>query len=71
MAFIELICLLFRTTTEPIVIQKNDPGHWDESVMANATVTIKTITSIMMLHTIRGVALPLQNKSTTYNSINN
>lgn len=53
------VCLLFRITTEPMVIQKKAAGHCDESVIANATVTIKTNTSIMILHTMRGVALPL------------
>lgn len=47
------------------MIQKKGPGHPDESIMANATVKMNIRTSTTMLHTIRGVRLPLHisNKS--------
>lgn len=50
----------FSKTTEPIVNQKNVPGHVDESNIAMATVPMKTITSASMLYTMRGVRLPLK-----------
>lgn len=52
--------LLFNTTIDAIVAQKNTPGQSAELTIAKATVTINTITSMMMLHTIRGVKLPLK-----------
>lgn len=52
--------LPFKTTTDDIVAQKNIPGQSAELTIANATVTMKTITSMMILHTIRGVKLPLK-----------
>lgn len=52
--------LLFKITMDPIVTQKKMSGHSLVGIMANPTVTIKTITSIIMLHTIRGVRLPLK-----------
>lgn len=43
-----------------MVTQKKTPGHSDELIIASATVNTNTITSIMMLHTMRDVKLPLK-----------
>lgn len=45
---------------DPMVTQKNISGHSLVGTIAKPTVTMKIITSIMMLHTIRGVRLPLE-----------
>lgn len=61
--------LLFSITTVIIVMAKNTPGHWEESLIANITVTMNTTTSTNMLHTIRVVKLPLkQNKEQNFSS---
>lgn len=54
--------ILFKTTIDAMVIQKNAPGQSCVSYIASPTVTMKTITSIIILHTIRGVKLPLKNQ---------
>lgn len=51
-------------TTDPIVVQKKIPGHSCESTIASPTVTMNTITSIIMLHTMRGVRFPLKTTET-------
>lgn len=50
----------FKMTTDPIVVQKNAPCQSCESTIANPTVRIKTITSIIILNTMRGVKFPLE-----------
>lgn len=56
--------ILFSTTTRDMVIQKNSPGQYEESIMAIITVTMKTTTSTNMLYTMRGVRLPLLSQRT-------
>lgn len=51
--------VLLRTTTVPIVVQKNTPGQSEESTMANTTVVTKTTTSIKMPPIILELMLPL------------
>lgn len=57
------INLLFKITTVVIVTQKNTPGQLAESIIANATVIMNTITSMMMPQTMRGVRSPLRRKN--------
>lgn len=45
-------------TTETIVIQKNADGHALLSLIANITVNINIITSIVILHTTLVVKFP-------------
>jgi hypothetical protein len=52
--------LLFKITTQIIVIQKNGTGQVLVSIIASITVTIKTTTAILMLQTILVVKLPLK-----------
>lgn len=56
---------LFKINTVIIVTMKNINGQPDESLIANTTVKINIITSIIKLHTIRTVRFPLK-----YNSRN-
>lgn len=52
----------FKMTTDPIVVQKNAPCQSCESTIANPTVRIKTITSTIILNTMRGVKFPLEKR---------
>lgn len=55
----------FKMTTDPIVVQKNAPCQSCESTIANPTVRIKTITSTIILNTMRGVKFPLEKRKKT------
>lgn len=59
-----LIHLLFNTTIVLIVVQKKIPGHAAVSVIARITVKTKANTSIIILHTILDVRLPLEKGKT-------
>ena len=50
-------------TTEPIVVQKKAPGHWDDSNIAKTTVNTKTATSTRIPPIIRVLKLPLEKKN--------